>query len=550
MKNNARTLVGLCAAVIALVVAPPAACADGNAAGIDAQISALTFHAKFLELQSKMFKGVTYPKSVRKACKRAVGQLAAINAQISQLQEQKAANSAKASGGEVPGIVDEIDEITDGAMPLLPGENGFGEKGINPPKSDLIDPFQFSDEDDEYDDGDDDEEEEDGVDDNDHGNGDANAPVDADDDDPGDDDDEPETEPHRRWLEEYIDKRLEGVPDWEWQKRLCEAYFEAYDILKADSTCPPEVLAEVADLCDRYRTVYETISNAPDESDVPDGDADPESDDTGSPADEPSDGESPEDPDVGERSGEEVEGEAEEEEEEGEPGWAGEYIDDDLSVFDERMAADGSGGSDGSDGNEFVSGTDESSDTVRFNPASGGGAPATMGALYGRGGSTGPSVGGASFAGAGSYFGNGASGDGSVATNFADDISCDLLRWRYGGFKAPTNALRSTVTISELRFSRNGLRIKWIRDLGAWGIPYEEPDALACLFVKNEAGEWVGGKFEWISSSRETRDLGNVYGGYNGWSLRDVPNPCEAAFVVFRKDGKRRSNIVVGLWER
>ena len=376
------------------------------------------------------------------------------------------------------------------------------------------------------------------------------------DDDPDDDDDEPETEPHRRWLEEYIDKRLEGVPDSEWQKRLCEAYFEAYDILKADATCPPEVLAEVADLCDRYRTVYETISNAPDESDVPDGDADPESDDTGSPADEPSDGESPEDPDIGERSGEEVEGEAEEEEEEGEPGWAGEYIDDDLSVFDERMAADGSGGSGGSgrsggsDGNESASGADESSDTVRINPASGGGAPATMGALYGRGSSTGPSVGGASFAGAGSYFGNGASGDGSVATNFADDISCDLLRWRYGGFKAPTNALRSTVTISELRFSRNGLRIKWIRDLGAWGIPYEEPDALACLFVKNEAGEWVGGKFEWISSSRETRDLGNVYGGYNGWSLRDVPNPCEAAFVVFRKDGKRRSNIVVGLWER
>jgi len=97
---------------------------------------------------------------------------------------------------------------------------------------------------------------------------------------------------------------------------------------------------------------------------------------------------------------------------------------------------------------------------------------------------------------------------------------------------------------------KDGLRMKWVRDIGAWGIPYEVPDGVACFFVKNESGEWVGGKFEWISSSRKTRSFTNIREGYHGWSLRGVPNPCEVAFVVFRKDGKRRSNVISGLWQR
>ena len=74
--------------------------------------------------------------------------------------------------------------------------------------------------------------------------------------------------------------------------------------------------------------------------------------------------------------------------------------------------------------------------------------------------------------------------------------------------------------------------------------------AVACLFVMDEDGRWIGGKFEWISSSRDTREFTNIHDGYNGWSLRDVPNPTEVAFVVFRKDGKKRSNILAATWER
>ena len=260
--------------------------------------------------------------------------------------------------------------------------------------------------------------------------------------------------------------------------------------------------------------------------------------------------------------------ESSETEESEESGWNEPYIDDDLSVFgnQEGGGAGGGGAGGGDSGNassDEAAEEDDGEDEIlpagfrggRGGSSSGGGrggVPSTMGELYGRGNQSGASYGNAGgfYGGSGSYFGNGASGDGSIATNYVDDISYELLHWKYGGFRASTNAVRSIVTVSGLRFSRDGMRLNWVRDLGAWGIPYEEPDALACLFVKTESGEWVGGKFDWISSSRDTRDFKNIYGGYEGWNLRGVPNPCEAAFVVFRKDGRRRSNIAVGLWQR
>lgn len=68
--------------------------------------------------------------------------------------------------------------------------------------------------------------------------------------------------------------------------------------------------------------------------------------------------------------------------------------------------------------------------------------------------------------------------------------------------------------------------------------------------MQNNSGAWVGGKFDWISSSRRSRDFVNVYSGYAGWSLADVPNPCQAAFVIVSPDGKKRSNVIAGTWSR
>ena len=66
--------------------------------------------------------------------------------------------------------------------------------------------------------------------------------------------------------------------------------------------------------------------------------------------------------------------------------------------------------------------------------------------------------------------------------------------------------------------------------------------------MQKSDGSWVGGKFDWISSSRRSRDFANVYGGYDGWSLAGVPSPCAAAFVIISPDGKRRSNVISGTW--
>ncbi|MBR1608334.1 MAG: hypothetical protein IJ678_01825 [Kiritimatiellae bacterium] len=346
---------------------------------------------------------------------------------------------------------------------------------------------------------------------------------------------------------------MEGVPDSAWSRTLYNAYFEAYAILKADATCPPDLLAEVAALCEQFREGEEFLDgdsgeqsgeSGGDEPVADGGEVETHDDETGGDSSESDDGGS-------------VEGEADEPES-GAPEWNGETVDDDLSVFDQLPGDEAGGG--GASGGGVSSGDaydDDDDGGLLLNPSSGGGgsggrAPSSVNELYGRGGSSGGggSGGGAFYSTAGSYFGAGTTADASVATNYVDEVPFELLQWKYGGFKPATNAVRSTVTISMPRFSGDGMRFNWVRDLGAWGIPYEVPDALACLFVKNEEGEWIGGKFEWISSSRDAREFKNVRSGYNGWNLRGVPNPCAAAFVVFRKDGRRRSNIVVGLWER
>lgn len=135
-------------------------------------------------------------------------------------------------------------------------------------------------------------------------------------------------------------------------------------------------------------------------------------------------------------------------------------------------------------------------------------------------------------------------------TNSLDSVDFDLFHWDFGGFHPATNCVREVVEIADLRMKRDGLSFKYVKDLSAWGLGYGDAEALACLFVLDNYGNWVGGKFDWISSSRDTRDFDNVYGGYGGWSLRNVPNPCTAAFVIVSADGKKRSNVISAIWER
>ena len=140
------------------------------------------------------------------------------------------------------------------------------------------------------------------------------------------------------------------------------------------------------------------------------------------------------------------------------------------------------------------------------------------------------------------------SGGGGGATA-GDAVPFSSLKWSFGGVNG-SGAVQSGVVISGLSFSRNGLSFRYNKDLSAWGRSHTHAGDYACLFVQRSDGSWVGGKFDWISSSRTTRDFVNVRGGYHGWSFAGVPNPCNAAFVILNHDCGRRSNVLSGRWTR
>lgn len=138
-------------------------------------------------------------------------------------------------------------------------------------------------------------------------------------------------------------------------------------------------------------------------------------------------------------------------------------------------------------------------------------------------------------------------GEGAPASPDEGDFSS--FRWQYGGVdgaKAKLDAPR----ISSLRIANSGLSIKWEKGMDCWGLADDEASALACLFVTSEDGSVVGGKFDWISSSRKTRDFKNLETGYGGWTLSGVPKKTRAYFVVVTENGKRRSNVVAADWQR
>ena len=131
-----------------------------------------------------------------------------------------------------------------------------------------------------------------------------------------------------------------------------------------------------------------------------------------------------------------------------------------------------------------------------------------------------------------------------------DGVSFSKLNWTFGGFNG-SGAVEDGVKLSGLSFSNSGLSFHYERDLSAWGLSHGNSDgAVACLFVKKSDGTWVGGKFDWISSSRTSRSFAGHVPGYVGWTLAGVPNPCEAAFVIVSVDGKRRSNVISSTWAR
>lgn len=128
-----------------------------------------------------------------------------------------------------------------------------------------------------------------------------------------------------------------------------------------------------------------------------------------------------------------------------------------------------------------------------------------------------------------------------------DEVSPSLLDWCWGGFKGASATPADGVAISSLRVTASGLSYRWAAGgcerLGAESRE-DYSHTLACLFCRI-GGVWRGGKFDWISTSRTTRDFKNVRDGYGGWRPDAIEVADAYAFVIVSRDGKRRTNIVM-----
>ena len=129
----------------------------------------------------------------------------------------------------------------------------------------------------------------------------------------------------------------------------------------------------------------------------------------------------------------------------------------------------------------------------------------------------------------------------------ADDaVDYSLLQWSYGGFKGGGAKLSDKARIKNLKVSSSGLSYSWAaggcEDLGAFSRD-DYDHTVACLFVR-VGGVWRGGKFDWVSTSRTSRDFKNIDDGYQGWPTNSISKADAYAFVIVGGDGKSRTNVI------
>lgn len=119
------------------------------------------------------------------------------------------------------------------------------------------------------------------------------------------------------------------------------------------------------------------------------------------------------------------------------------------------------------------------------------------------------------------------------------------IRWACGGFDGSRAKETPDAQVGGVRMDAKGMRYKWVKGgcevLGAVSAR-DYSHTVACAFYWDGAA-WVGGKFDWISTSRTTRDFANIKDGYHGWNWRAFVDAERRAFCIVSADGKRRTNL-------
>lgn len=117
----------------------------------------------------------------------------------------------------------------------------------------------------------------------------------------------------------------------------------------------------------------------------------------------------------------------------------------------------------------------------------------------------------------------------------------------YGGFIFQKAVEDKSAQIEGLKLTKDGMSYSWKKGSGlhGWGLAPTDAKAIAVLVVK-KAGEskFSGGKFDWISQSRKTRDFKNIKDGYGGWPKNAIDTAKEVAFCIVSSNGKKRTNWI------
>lgn len=121
-----------------------------------------------------------------------------------------------------------------------------------------------------------------------------------------------------------------------------------------------------------------------------------------------------------------------------------------------------------------------------------------------------------------------------------------VLDFRWGGFDGSRAAEDPATQIRDFRMDGRGMSYAWAKgDLGNWGLARTAAGALICAFYFDEKERlWVGGKFDWISTSRLTRSWENIHAGYNGWRADPFFAAKKHAICIVSADGRRRTNLL------
>ena len=126
----------------------------------------------------------------------------------------------------------------------------------------------------------------------------------------------------------------------------------------------------------------------------------------------------------------------------------------------------------------------------------------------------------------------------------SDDIDLSAARWH------GPNGGRAAVTESLENLKIDSHKISYTLSKGTEGwqphnAAQKNCNQYACFFVLRD-GLFQGGKFDWSTYSRKTRELKNIRGGYTGGI---VPNSGETVWFCFMDlNGKNRTNCQAVQW--